>query len=315
MTGENDKLLLPKAKEEFIMKKILSVVLILTLVLAFTGCGNNNAQQNAADDGQQNATEATTAASTDAATEAPKLTKLTVGASVTPHAEILAQVKDDLAAAGYDLEIVEFSDYVIPNTALEDGSLDANYFQHKPYLDSFNEENKTHLKSVAAIHYEPFGIYAGKSSSLTDLPDGAKIAVPNDTTNEARALLLLEQEGLIKLKDGAGITATKNDIAENPHNYEIVELQAEQVARALPDVDLGIINGNNALAAGLDIRTAIAKEASDSLAAQTYANIIAVKEGNESNPGITALINALKTEKVKKFIDEKYNGAVIAIFE
>ena len=297
------------------MKKILSVVLILTLVLAFTGCGNNNAQQNAADDGQQNATEATTAASTDAATEAPKLTKLTVGASVTPHAEILAQVKDDLAAAGYDLEIVEFSDYVIPNTALEDGSLDANYFQHKPYLDSFNEENKTHLKSVAAIHYEPFGIYAGKSSSLTDLPDGAKIAVPNDTTNEARALLLLEQEGLIKLKDGAGITATKNDIAENPHNYEIVELQAEQVARALPDVDLGIINGNNALAAGLDIRTAIAKEASDSLAAQTYANIIAVKEGNESNPGITALINALKTEKVKKFIDEKYNGAVIAIFE
>lgn len=315
MTGENDKLLLPKAKEEFIMKKILSVVLILTLVLAFTGCGNNNAQQNAADDGQQNATEATTAASTDAATEAPKLTKLTVGASVTPHAEILAQVKDDLAAAGYDLEIVEFSDYVIPNTALEDGSLDANYFQHKPYLDSFNEENKTHLKSVAAIHYEPFGIYAGKSSSLTDLPDGAKIAVPNDTTNEARALLLLEQEGLIKLKDGAGITATKNDIAENPHNYEIVELQAEQVARALPDVNLGIINGNNALAAGLDIRTAIAKEASDSLAAQTYANIIAVKEGNESNPGITALINALKTEKVKKFIDEKYNGAVIAIFE
>lgn len=307
MTGENDKLLLPKAKEEFIMKKILSVVLILTLVLAFTGCGNNNAQQNA--------TEATTAASTDAATEAPKLTKLTVGASVTPHAEILAQVKDDLAAAGYDLEIVEFSDYVIPNTALEDGSLDANYFQHKPYLDSFNEENKTHLKSVAAIHYEPFGIYAGKSSSLTDLPDGAKIAVPNDTTNEARALLLLEQEGLIKLKDGAGITATKNDIAENPHNYEIVELQAEQVARALPDVNLGIINGNNALAAGLDIRTAIAKEASDSLAAQTYANIIAVKEGNESNPGITALINALKTEKVKKFIDEKYNGAVIAIFE
>ena len=315
MTGENDKLLLPKAKEEFIMKKILSVVLILTLVLAFTGCGNNNAQQDAADDGQQNATEATTAASTDAATEAPKLTKLTVGASVTPHAEILAQVKDDLAAAGYDLEIVEFSDYVIPNTALEDGSLDANYFQHKPYLDSFNEENKTHLKSVAAIHYEPFGIYAGKSSSLTDLPDGAKIAVPNDTTNEARALLLLEQEGLIKLKDGAGITATKNDIAENPHNYEIVELQAEQVARALPDVNLGIINGNNALAAGLDIRTAIAKEASDSLAAQTYANIIAVKEGNESNPGITALINALKTEKVKKFIDEKYNGAVIAIFE
>lgn len=289
------------------MKKILSLAVAFTCVLSLAACGGNDSNQ-------------TTSAATDAAnnetTAAPaELTKLVVGASVTPHAEILAVVKDDLAAAGYDLEIIEFSDYVIPNTSLEDGSLDANYFQHEPYLIDFNAENGTHLVAVEAIHYEPFGTYAGKSTSLAELPDGAKIAVPNDTTNEARALLLLEQEGLIKLDENAGIQATKNDIVENPHNFEIVELQAEQVARALPDVNIGIINGNNALAAGLDIADALAQEASDSLAAQTYANVIVVKEGNESNPGVVALIEALKTEKVKKYIDETYNGAVVAIFE
>lgn len=292
------------------MKKILSLVIALVCVLSLAACGdsNNNQTTGAAADNE------TTAADNET-TAAPELTKLVVGASVTPHAEILAVVKDDLAAAGYDLEIVEFSDYVIPNTSLEDGSLDANYFQHEPYLLDFNAANGTHLAAVAAIHYEPFGIYAGKTTSLAELPDGAKIAVPNDTTNEARALLLLEQEGLIKLKEDAGIQATKNDIAENPHNFEIVELQAEQVARALPDVNIGIINGNNALAAGLNISDALAQEASDSLAAQTYANVLVVKEGNESNPGITALVEALKTEKVKKYIEETYNGAVVASFE
>lgn len=292
------------------MKKFLSLIVAFTCVLSLAACGGNDNNQttSAAADG----TDSTTTAAANAPAE---LTKLVVGASVTPHAEILAVVKDDLAAAGYDLEIVEFSDYVIPNTSLEDGSLDANYFQHEPYLLDFNAENKTHLVAVAPIHYEPFGIYAGKSASLAELPDGAKIAVPNDTTNEARALLLLEQEGLIKLKEGAGIKATQNDIAENPHNFEIVELQAEQVARALPDVHIGIINGNNALAAGLNISDALAQEASDSLAAQTYANVLVVKEGNESNPGITALIEALKTEKVKKYIEETYNGAVVASFE
>ncbi len=292
------------------MKKFLSLIVAFTCVLSLAACGGNDNNQttSAAADG----TDSTTTAAANAPAE---LTKLVVGASVTPHAEILAVVKDDLAAAGYDLEIVEFSDYVIPNTSLEDGSLDANYFQHEPYLLDFNAENGTHLVAVAQIHYEPFGIYAGKSASLAELPDGARIAVPNDTTNEARALLLLEQEGLIKLKEDAGIQATKNDIAENPHNFEIVELQAEQIARALPDVNIGIINGNNALAAGINISDALAQEASDSLAAQTYANVLVVKEGNESNPGILALIEALKTEKVKKYIEETYNGAVVASFE
>lgn len=290
------------------MKRILSLVLVFACVLSLAACGtkgDNEATNAPANEPGNNA----------ATTAQTQLTKIVVGASITPHAEILAVVKDDLAAAGYELEIVEFSDYVIPNTSLEDGSLDANYFQHEPYLLDFNKENGTHLVAVEPIHYEPFGIYAGKSASLSELPDKAKIAVPNDTTNEARALLLLEQEGLIKLKADAGIQATKNDIAENPHNFEIVELQAEQVARALPDVNIGIINGNNALAAGLNISDALAQEASDSLAAQTYANVLVVKEGNESNPGIVALVNALKSEKVKKYIDETYNGAVVASFE
>jgi len=290
------------------MKKFLSLVLTFVCVLSLAACGtkgNNEATDSPVNEPGNNA----------ATTAQAQLTKIVVGASVTPHAEILAVVKDDLAAAGYELEIVEFSYYVIPNTSLEDGSLDANYFQHEPYLLDFNKENGTHLAAVEPIHYEPFGIYAGKSASLTDLPDKAKIAVQNDTTNEARALLLLEQEGLIKLKENAGIQATKNDIAENPHNFEIVELQAEQVARALPDVHIGIINGNNALAAGLNISDALAQEAADSLAAQTYANVLVVKEGNESNPGILALIEALTSEKVKKYINETYNGAVVASFE
>lgn len=293
------------------MKKLVSLALSLVCVFSLAACGNkadSTATTEASSVADTTAAAETTAAKTD-------LTVLKVGASTTPHAEILAVVKDDLAAAGYDLQIVEFSDYVLPNTALEDGSLDANYFQHKPYLDSFNKENNTHLVSVAAIHYEPFGIYPGQAKSLADLKDGDKIAVPNDTTNEARALLLLEQEGLIKLADGAGLEATKNDIVENTHNYEIVELQAEQVARALPDVAVGVINGNNALAAGLNVgKDAIAKEASDSLAAETYANIIAVKEGNETNPGVVALIDALKSDKVKKFIEDTYEGSVVPAF-
>lgn len=272
------------------MKKLLSLVLTLVCVLSLAACGSKESQSG-------------------------ELTPLKVGASTTPHAEILAVVKEDLAAKGYDLQILEFSDYVLPNTSLNDGSLDANYFQHKPYLDSFNAENGTTLASVAAVHYEPFGIYPGQTTSLADLPDGAKIAVPNDTTNEARALLLLEQEGLIKLKEGVGLEATKNDIVENPHNYEIVELQAEQIARALQDVNVGVINGNNALAAGLNVaKDAIAKEASDSLAATTYANIIAVKEGNENNAGVVALIEALQSDKVKKYIEETYEGSVVPTF-
>lgn len=280
------------------MKKFASIVLSAVCVLSLAACSN----------GTENTTTAQATTSSD-------LVTIKVGASTTPHAEILEVVKDNMAEAGYNLEIVEFTDYVLPNTSLEDGSIDANYFQHQPYLDGFNESNGGHLVSVASVHYEPFGIYPGKTTALAELPDGAKIAVPNDASNEARALLLLEQEGLIKLKEGVGLEATKNDIIENTHNYEIVELVAEQIARALPDVNVGVINGNNALVAGLNVaKDAIAKEASDSLAAETYANILVVKEGNESNPAVLALVEALKSEEVKKFIEDTYEGSVVPIF-
>ena len=223
-------------------------------------------------------------------------------------------MKDELAAAGYELEIVEFTDYVLPNTALENGDLDANYFQHQPYLDDFNAENGTHLVSVAAIHYEPFGIYAGKTASLDALADGAKIAIPNDGTNEARALLLLEAQGLIKLKEGVSFTATKLDIAENPKNLDIQEIEAAQLARSLQDVDAAVINGNYAIQAGLKVSDALAIEDKDSIAAETYANVLVVKEGNEGADATKALAAALQSETVRSFIDATYGGAVIAKF-
>ena len=212
------------------------------------------------------------------------------------------------------MEVVEYNDYIIPNTALESGELDANYIQHLPYLEDFNKENGTHIVSVADIHYEPFGIYAGKSDSLENLKEGAVIAVPNDTTNEARALLLLQDQGLIKLKENAGLTATVKDIAENPKNFEIKELEAALVPKALQDVDVAAINTNYALEANLKLSDALASEGADSLAAKTYANIIAVKEGNENAEKIKALIDAVKSEQVKKFIEDKYDGAVVPIF-
>lgn len=210
--------------------------------------------------------------------------------------------------------MVEYNDYIIPNTALESGELDANYIQHLPYLEDFNKENGTHIVSVADIHYEPFGIYAGKSDSLENLKEGAVIAVPNDTTNEARALLLLQDQGLIKLKENAGLTATVKDIADNPKNFEIKELEAAQVPKALQDVDVAAINTNYALEANLKLSDALASEGADSLAAKTYANIIAVKEGNENAEKIKALIDTVKSEQVKKFIEDKYDGAVVPIF-
>ncbi len=240
---------------------------------------------------------------------------LKIGASVTPHAEILKVAKEILAQEGITLEIVEYNDYVIPNTATESGELLANYFQHQPYLTDFNAEKNTHLVSVAAIHYEPFGVYPGKAKSLDNLADGATIAIPNDGTNEARALLLLQAQGLIKLKDGVGLTATILDIAENPKNLVIKEIEAAQIARALTDVDLGVINGNYAIQAGLKVGTdALAVEDKDSEAAQTYGNIVVVKEGNENNAAIQALVKALKSDKVKTFINDTYEGAVIPLF-
>ena len=279
----------------------LTAVAALTLGL-ITGCGASSDSSG----------ESTTEESAKTSEESKELEPLIVGACVTPHAEILNELKDDLAEKGYDLQVVEYNDYVLPNTALEDGDMDANYFQHQPYLDDFNAENGTHIVGVANVHFEPLGIYAGKTASLDELKDGAVVAVPNDTTNEARALLLLEQEGLIKLKADAGLQATVLDIEENPLNLEIKELEAAQVARAINDVDVACINGNYAIEAGLD--AAIALESADSKAAETYANIIAVREGDENTDKTKALVDAVLSDKVRDFINDNYAGAVVPVF-
>lgn len=269
------------------MKKIVCILLAAVLALALlTGCSGKSSSDKT----------------------------IKVGASVTPHAEILGVAKKILAKEGYDLQIVEYEDYVLPNTATESGELDANYFQHQPYLTNFNEENGTHLVSVAAIHYEPFGIYAGKVDSLDKLTDGSTIAIPNDGTNEARALYLLEAQGLIKLKSDVGFTATVLDIAENPKNLKIEELDAAQLVRALQDVDVAVINGNYAIQGGLKVADALAVEDASSESAQTYANILVVKEGNENLPKIQALVKALQSDEVRQFINDTYDGAVVPIF-
>ncbi len=271
------------------MKKTIAIILALVFVLSFAACGKK--------------------------ADAAKTIK--VGASITPHAEILREAAKLLEKEGITLEVVEYTDYVQPNTAVEDGSLDANYFQHTPYLNTFNAENKTHIVSVGAIHYEPFGIYAGKVKALSDLPEGAKIGVPNDGSNETRALLLLQQEGVIKLKDGidASSNATKLDVVENPKNVEIVEMEAAQISKALSDLDFGVINGNYALQAGLNAGTdALAVEDASGSGAQTYANVLCVKEGNEKSETVQALLKALTSEEVKTFINNTYSGAVVPIF-
>lgn len=247
-----------------------------------------------------------------APTEVEEKGTITVAASPTPHAEILAEAAKILAEEGWKLDIIEFEDYVQPNLVVDSGEVDANYFQHVPYLDNFNEENGTSLVSVGGIHYEPFGIYPGTKASLDALEEGDTIAVPNDTTNEARALLLLQANGLLKLKEGAGLTATVLDIEENPLKLNIQELEAAQVSRVKDEVALVVLNGNYALEAGFSVaKDAIAYETSDSEAAQTYVNIIAVKEGNENNPGIQALVEVLKSDAINEYINNTYDGAVI----
>lgn len=302
------------------MKKGLA--LILTAVLAagtLTACGSAADQKDTAQttdqtDAAQTTDEAQAADDADADSKAAagELKPITVAATAVPHAEILEAVKPILAKQGWDLQITVFDDYVQPNEVVEAGDIDCNFFQHTPYLDSFNVERGTHLVNVGEIHYEPLGIYAGTESDLAAVTDGASIAIPNDTTNEARALLLLQDNGIITLKDGAGINATINDIAENPHKVEFIEMEAAQVSRILKEVSFAVINGNYALDAGLNAQTdAIASETSDSEAAKTYVNIIVVKEGNEDNEGVKALVDVLKSDDTRKFIEETYQGSVV----
>ena len=237
---------------------------------------------------------------------------ITIAASPVPHAEILEKAQELLAEDGYKLDVVEFEDYVQPNLVVDSGEMDANYFQHIPYLDDFNAQNGTDLVNAGGIHYEPFGIYPGKKSDLSELEDGDTIAVPNDTTNEARALLLLQDNGIITLTEDAGLQATTREIVENPKNIKIQELEAAQVSRVKDEVAFVVLNGNYAMEAGFSVgKDAVAYEKSDSEAAKTYVNVIAVKNGNENSEKIQALVSALKSDEIKDFINSKYDGAVV----
>ena len=280
-------------------KKFLSLILALALSASLTACGSSGTTETADDADSGDTTETVT---------------LKVAASPTPHAEILEQVKPILAEQGIDLVITEYGDYIVPNTAVDEGDEDANYFQHTPYLEQFNEENGTDLVSAGKIHYEPMGVYAGKTTSLEDLPDGATIAVPNDATNEARALQLLAAQGLIEIDPDAGLNATPNDITSNPKNLEFTELDASMIPNTIDEFDLNVINSNYALQAGLNpAEDALASEDADSDAAQTYANIIAVKAGHENDPAIVALVDALHSDEIQEFINTTYQGSVLPI--
>ncbi len=298
------------------MKKSLSLIIVLALVLSvFAACAPAAESVSPSSEASESPSESASAEASETPSESAELVKITVGATAAPHAEILEVVKPLLAEEGYDLEIVEFADYTQLNPSLVDGSLDANYFQHVPFLDSFNENSGSNLVSLVSIHFEPLGIYPGKTASLDALADGAQVAIPNDGSNEVRALLLLEANGLITLKEGVGVNATINDIVENPKNLEIVELAADQIPRSLADVDIAVINGNYAIDAGLNVTTdGLAQEAVDSLSATTYANIVAVRSGDETRPELLALAKALKSDEVKKFIEETYQGAVVPVF-
>ena len=277
-------------------KKLLSLALatILTAGLV-TGCGSSasSSDQSSSQDNTQKKT-------------------ITVAASQTPHSEILAEAAKILEKQGYELKVTVFDDYVQPNNVVESGEFDANYMEHVPYMEQFNKENGTHIVNAGGIHYEPFGIYPGTKKKMDDLAEGDTIAIPNDTTNEARALLLLQDNGLLTLKDGAGLTATINDIKENPKKLKFQELEAAQVAKVKDEVAFVVLNGNYALEAGYSVsKDSIAYEKADSEAAKTYVNIIGVKEGNENSDGIKVLVKVLKSDDIKKFINDKYDGAVI----
>lgn len=292
-------------------KKVLAGILTGVLAVgALAGCGNaqGGASGNGAEDAQVE--------STQEAQKTESKGTITVAASATPHAEILEQAKPILAEQGWELEVTVFDDYPLQNEVVESGEFDANYFQHIPYLEDYNATKGTHLVNAGGIHYEPYGIYPGTKSDLLELAEGDVIAVPNDATNEARALLLLQDNGIIKIRDGAGLQATVNDIVENPYNITIKELDAAQIARVIPEVAFVVLNGNYALAADYSVaEDAIAYEKSDSEAAKTYVNVIAVKEGNETSDGIRALVEALKSEEIAQYINDTYDGAVIPFTE
>lgn len=314
------------------MKKTLTMLLAASLTaLALAGCGGGSGEtattaaaetteaaketEAGSEEAKETEEETTAAKEAESAKDAGELQTILVGASPAPHAEILKAAQEMMKEKGYDLQIKEFTDYVQPNNALQSGDLDANYFQHLPYLEQFNEQYGTKLVNAGKVHYEPFGIYAGKTASLDELADGAKVAVPNDVTNEARALLLLEAQGLIKLKEGAGLNATRNDIEENTKNLEIIEIEAAQIPRSINDVDIAVINGNYAIEAGMKVSDALAIEASDSVAATTYGNVVAVREGDENSDAVKALMEVLGSDEIKKFMEDTYEGAVVPLSE
>lgn len=314
-----------RREEQFMKRQFIAAVIGAALTAGvLAGCGSSTettastaASSTAAASEASSETSAATDTSSEAASDtsaAASLGTITVAASQTPHSEILAQAKPILAQEGWDLEVTVFEDYVQPNKVVESGDFDANYFQHVNYLNSFNEENGTHLvvATNGKIHYEPFGIYGGTKKSLDEIADGDAIAVPNDTTNEARALLLLQQEGLITLNDGVGVNATVNDIKDKPYNLDIVEVEAAQVPKQLPSVAFGVINGNYALENGLSVADdALATESADGDAIQQYVNIIAVKDGNQDEDKIKALTDVLHSDAIVKYINDTYQGAVV----
>ena len=316
-------------------KKIYGLGVSLVLALGLVGCGSSGDADNkketttaekvaevteevSSEELDKEVTEADKLASTSGDAEEFVYTgdpvTIKVGANITPHSEILEQAKPLLAEQGITLEVVQIEDSIAPNTGVIEGSLDANYFQHVPYLEQFNEENGSDLVSIGAVHYEPFGVYAGKVKDLKDLPEGAVVAVPNNVTNEARALLLLAQEGIITLKDDAGIEATVADITDNPKNIEFKELAPEQLVQALPDVDVAVINGNYAIEGGLSVKDALAVEANDGLAAKTYGNIIATSKDKENDEALKALVSVLQGKEISDYINATYDGAVVPLY-
>ncbi|MEG1044763.1 MAG: MetQ/NlpA family ABC transporter substrate-binding protein [Oscillospiraceae bacterium] len=297
------------------MKNIIKSSLAILLALTFAACSAANTTEGKKLDPDTKSSSTVGSSSEKSLSEPPKegMKTIKVGASPSPHAEILEKAKEILQEKNINLEIVEFTDYVLPNTALDSGDIDANFFQHKPYLEKFNAENGTDIVGVAAIHFEPLGIYSGKSTDINNIPQNAVISVPNDSTNEARALLLLQDLGIIKLKDNVGLEATTIDIVENPHNIEVFEIEAAQLLGTIADVDFAVINGNYAVDGNI-LNKVIAMENKDGEACKTYANLVAVKAGNEDNELVQELVAVLQSDKIRTFITDRYKNLFVPAF-